>query len=126
MYAFSMTFVVTVIISGFTLNSGAWNFLKCDVDDSSKWHPTKLFGNFFGTFHVLAVVAATLQAERAFYSIPHDLGYFKRDKNDVYINARMDSEFSRRNTNIKRFVSRVSIAETLSQRKFQSSLKVSK
>lgn len=60
LYAFSMTFVVTSMISGFTLNSGSWNFLRCEDDDSSKWHPTKLFGNFFGTFHVLAVVAATL------------------------------------------------------------------
>ena len=116
-----MTFVLTSLITGFLLNGGQWNFIKCDENNSAKWKPTMLFGNFFGTFHVLAVVAATLQAERAFYSIPHDLGYFKRDKKDVYINAKMDSEFSRRNTNIKRFVSRVSISEGLSQRKFSQS-----
>jgi hypothetical protein len=71
-------FSVACTVLGHTLNSNIFDMLTCQPEDFEEWYPLRFMGNFFSTMHVLVIVAACLQAERAFYTIPHKMGYFER------------------------------------------------
>lgn len=71
-------FSLAIVILAHTLNNDTFDMLTCDPNDFQTWYPLRFMGNFFATMHILVIVAACLQAERAFYTVPHNMGYFDR------------------------------------------------
>jgi hypothetical protein len=72
-------FVVTLLVSAHLLNNtDIVDFLECQ--GFTKWKSNYITGKLFGTFHVILILMGTVQAERAFYSIPHKMGYFETNK----------------------------------------------
>jgi hypothetical protein len=72
-------FVICLLASAHLLNNtDIVNFLECD--ESNHWKSNYVTGKLFGTFHVILILMGTIQAERAFYSIPHKMGYFEANK----------------------------------------------
>ena len=72
-------FVVCLLASAHLLNNtDIVDFLECD--GANHWESNYVTGKLFGTFHVILILAGTLQAERSFYSIPHKMGYFEANK----------------------------------------------
>ena len=74
----AFVFTIAVIVLGHLLNKGIFKMLTCQRDDYFQWYPLRFMGQFFATMHVLIIIAACLQAERAFYTVPHKMGYFER------------------------------------------------
>ena len=73
-----MFFIITLITSAHLLNNSNYvDFLQCNGNDL--WKSQYISGKLFGTFHVLLIIMGTVQAERAFYSVPHHMGYFDDD-----------------------------------------------
>lgn len=72
-------FIVCLLASAHLLNNfHIVNFLECQ--DKNHWKSNYITGRLFSTFHVILILMGTVQAERAFYSIPHKLGYFESNK----------------------------------------------
>ena len=92
-------FSLAIVILAHTLNNDVFDMLTCNPDDFELWYPLRFMGNFFGTMHVLVIVAACLQAERAFYTVPHKMGYFERV---IQEEKRMQSDATSRRTQSKK------------------------
>ena len=92
-------FSVAIVILGHTLNSDKFIMLTCKRDDYEQWYALRFMGGFFATMHVLVIVAACLQAERAFYTVPHNMGYFERV---IAEEKRMMSDATSRRTGSKK------------------------
>ena len=74
-----MFFTITLLVSAHLLNnSDIVDFMECD--GLSNWKSNYITGRLFATFHVILTLMGTIQCERAFYSIPHKMGYFESNK----------------------------------------------
>lgn len=63
--------VTALIILCNQVNIWGKDFLKCAEEDNQRWVESDFGGRFFGLLHIMVILLSTLQAERAFYSIPH-------------------------------------------------------
>ena len=74
----AMIIAVTILIVLCNqVNIWGRDFLKCSEHSDQHWVDTDLAGRVFGFLHIFIILICTLQAERAFYSIPHQMGYFE-------------------------------------------------
>ena len=74
----AMIIAVTILIVLCNqVNIWGRDFLKCSEHSDQHWVDTDLAGRVFGFLHIFIILICTLQAERAFYSIPHKMGYFE-------------------------------------------------
>ena len=57
-------------------------FLACTWnekdEDTYKWSKNNVVGKVFESLHVVIIMISAMQAERAFYSIPHKMGFFNK------------------------------------------------
>ena len=74
-----MFFTVVLLVAAHLLNNTDFvRFLECR--NPLEWKSNFTTGRLFGTFHVILILMSTVQAERAFYTIPHKMGYFESNK----------------------------------------------
>ena len=79
MNCFHQIVVTLILVQANLLKYGGpdYEFFKCSPDGG--WTPVSQWADVFGTLHVMIVLIEALQCERIFFSIPHKLGYFKKD-----------------------------------------------
>jgi len=78
--------VIIILVMAHAVNNfGFVEFLNCKRDenglivDNDYWTSSYMAGKLFGILHVVVMMMTTVQAERAFYSIPHKIGYIDGD-----------------------------------------------
>ena len=95
---FFFFYVVALLVAAYRINANEAHpevdYLRCDtgVDPHAEWDPvtyqeqdivddqvwisSRIGGKLMGLAHVIMIMMGSVQAEQAFYTVPHHIGYY--------------------------------------------------
>ena len=90
-HSFFFFYVVGLLYASFGINNQNKGWLMCnvgqhgsedydpslDVEDDQDWIPSKIGGTIISLSHVIMIMMGSVQAEQAFYTVPHHIGFYE-------------------------------------------------
>jgi hypothetical protein len=97
-HCFFLIYVTSLLIAAYRINANESlpqvDYLKCEVADPENyttseviddqvWVSSKIGGKLMSLFHVIMIMMGSVQAEQAFYTVPHKIGYYDTQDLDI-------------------------------------------
>lgn len=95
-HCFFVLYVLGLLVAAYRINSPKFpqvDYLKCEVEDQEAytgdvinnqiWEPSKIGGKLISLAHVIMIMMGSVQAEQAFYTVPHKIGYYNTQDLDI-------------------------------------------
>ena len=88
-------YVTGLLIAAIRINGDypTVDYLRCEVENQEEytgeilndqiWEPSKIGGKLISLAHVIMVMMGSVQAEQAFYTVPHKIGYYSTFDLDI-------------------------------------------